>query len=232
MTDMWTFLAQQVLPGLTKGLWISVKIIVPSALLGALIGILAGTARVYGPRWLKTLTNGYVAVFRGTPLVVQLYFWYFALPHLEIAGLRIVFSAMTASIVGFALCSGAYQSEYIRGGLQSIKQGQLKAASALGMSQWQAVLTVVLPQAVRRALPGCGNEVIYLIKYSSLASIITLQDLTGAGRSIAKATWRNIEVFTAVGVYYLVLVTLATLLLKWIENRMTIPGFEKGGGRG
>ena len=231
MPDMWTFLADQVLPGLSKGLWVSVKIIVPSSLLGALIGILTGTARVYGPRWIKLLANGYVAVFRGTPLVVQLYFWYFALPYLEVGGLRIVLSAMAASIIGFALCSGAYQSEYIRGGLQSIKQGQIKAASALGMSQFQAVLTVVMPQAVRRALPGCGNEIIYLIKYSSLASIITLQDLTGVGRSIAKATWRNIEVFAAVGVYYLVLVTVATLLLKWLETRLTIPGFEKSGGR-
>lgn len=232
MTDMWTFLSEQVLPGLNQGLWVSVEIIVPSALLGAFIGIMTGATRVYGPRWLRAVANGYVALFRGTPLVVQLYFWYFALPYLEIGGYRLVLSAMSASIVGFALCSGAYQSEYIRGGLQSIKQGQIKAAAALGMSQWQAVRTVVLPQAIRRALPGCGNEVIYLIKYSSLASIITLQELTGVGRSIAKASWRNIEVFAAVGVYYLVLVTLATLLLKWLETRMTIPGFEQGGGRG
>ena len=232
MPDTWAFLAERVLPGLTTGLWVSVKIIVPASILGVVIGILAGTARVYGPRWLRRTVNGYVAVFRGTPLVVQLYFWYFALPYLEIGGFRIVFSAVSASIVGFALCSGAYQSEYVRGGLLSIKQGQLKAAAALGMSQWHAVFSVVLPQAVRRALPGCGNEIIYLIKYSSLASIITVQELTGTGRSIAKATWRNIEVFVAVGVYYLLLVTIATLLLKYIEDKMTIPGFEKGGGRG
>ena len=124
-------------------------------------------------------------------------------------------------------CSAAYHSEYIRGALLSIRQGQVHAAQALGMTKLQTILSVVLPQAVRRALPGCGNEIIYLIKYSSLASIITVSDLTGIGRTIAKQTWRNIEVFAALGVYYLLLVTVATLLLRWIERRMTLPGFEQ-----
>ncbi|MGE4553105.1 MAG: amino acid ABC transporter permease [Desulfovibrionaceae bacterium] len=227
MTGTWEFLAADVLPKLQLGLWVSVELIVPSALLGALFGIMAGVARVYGPRWLRRATDAYVSVFRGTPLVVQLYFWYFALPYLALGSFRIVLSPMAASIIGFAMCSAAYQSEYIRGGLLSIKQGQLKAAAALGMSPMQTVLSVVLPQAVRRALPGCGNEVIYLIKYSSLASIITVSELTGVARAVAKATWRNIEVFAAVGAYYLVLVTLATLLLRMLERRLAIPGFEQ-----
>ena len=223
----WDFLSADVLPKLMQGLWVSVALIVPSALLGAVFGIITGVARVYGPRWVRRTADGYVGLFRGTPLVVQLYFWYFALPYLSVGDFRIVLSPMAASILGFALCSAAYQSEYIRGGLLSIKQGQLKAAAALGMGPLQTVLNVVLPQAVRRALPGCGNEVIYLIKYSSLASIITVGELTGVGRAVAKATWRNIEVFAAVGAYYLVLVTLATLLLRVIERRLTIPGFEQ-----
>ena len=95
------------------------------------------------------------------------------------------------------------------------------------MTAFQTVLHVVLPQAVRRALPGCGNEIIYLIKYSSLASIITVNEMTGVGRAIAKSSWRNIEVFGTVAVYYLVLVTVATLLLHFIEKRMALPGFEQ-----
>ena len=170
--------------------------------------------------------DAYVALFRGTPLVVQLYFWYFALPYVEIAGVRLVLSPMWAAIIGFALCSGAYQSEYIRGGLLSIKRGQLRAAQALGLTPLQTVTAVVLPQAFRRALPGCGNEIIYLIKYSSLASIITVSDLTGMGRSLAKASFRNTEVFIVVGLYYLALVTVATLVLRWIEGKLEIPGFE------
>lgn len=227
MIDYWQFLSEVVIPALNKGLWVSVLLIVPSSLLGLLMGVVVGSLRVYGPMPVRLVNEAYVSIFRGTPLVVQLFFWYFALPHIQFMGTRIVLSPMTAAILGFTLCSAAYHSEYIRGALLSIRQGQLNAALALGMTRTQTVLSVVLPQAMRRALPGCGNEIIYLIKYSSLASIITVSDLTGIGRTIAKQTWRNIEVFVALGVYYLVLVTVATLLLRWIEQRLALPGFEQ-----
>lgn len=221
------FLRAELVPGLMDGLWTSIVVIVPSALLGALIGVVAGVLRVYGPRPVRRLTEGYVSLFRGTPLVVQVFFWYFALPYISIGGHSIVLDAIPASILAFGLCSGAYQSEYIRGGLNSIKRGQIRAALALGMTTRQAVQSVVLPQAFRRALPGCGNEVIYLIKYSSLASIITVNELTGTATTIAKNSWRNIEVFCTLGVYYLALVTLATWLLHLAEDAMSVPGFER-----
>ena len=227
MSETLQFLTERVIPGLNHGLWLSTVLIVPSALLGAGLGIVAGAFRVYGPRWLRWLLNGYVSIFRGTPLVVQLYFWYFALPYLAIGSFRIVLDPIPAAILGFGLCSGAYQSEYIRGGLLSIKRGQIKAAQALGMSPFQSVLHVVLPQAVRRALPGCGNEIIYLIKYSSLASIITVNELTGTGRTIAKQTFKNTEVFLVVGLYYLILVTVATFLQQRLEHKLAIPGFGR-----
>ncbi len=226
MHEFFSFAVQRIIPALDAGLWASITLIVPASLLGVAIGITAGTVRVYGARPLAWLTDFYVSLFRGTPLVVQLYFWYFALPYLQIGDFRLVLSPVAASVIGFALCSGAYQSEYIRGGLLSIKSGQLRAAQALGMTPLQTITSVVLPQAFRRALPGCGNEIIYLIKYSSLASIITVNELTGMGRSLAKSTFRNTEVFVVVGIYYLVLVTLATLLLRWIEKKLEIPGFE------
>jgi len=220
------FAFERVIPGLNAGLWATIKIIVPSALLGVLIGVSAGTLRVYGGTWPRRVTDWYVALFRGTPLVVQLYFWYFALPYVTIAGTALVLTPVQAAIIGFALCSGAYQSEYIRGGLLSIKRGQLMAAQALGIGPVQCVASIVLPQAFRRALPGCGNEIIYLIKYSSLASIITVNELTGVGRGIAKATFQNTEVYVIVGLYYLALVTLAGFALRLIEDRLSIPGFE------
>ncbi len=230
MSDYWHFFVTDVAPALNQGLWVSVAVIVPSALLGLALGVLVGSLRVYAPTPVRLLNEAYVSVFRGTPLVVQLFFWYFALPHLQIGDVRIVLSPMSAAILGFTLCSGAYHSEYIRGALLSIRHGQIKAAQALGMTKTQTVLWVILPQALRRALPGCGNEVIYLIKYSSLASIITLNELTGVGRTIAKQTWRNIEVFVALGLYYLLLVTLATLLLQYIERKFELPGFEQSRG--
>ena len=221
------FLRGQLVPGLMDGLWTSIAVIVPSAALGVLIGLFAGVLRVYGPGPVRRLTEAYVSLFRGTPLVVQVFFWYFALPYISIGGHSIVLDAIPASILAFGLCSGAYQSEYIRGGLLSIKRGQIRAALALGMTTRQAVQSVVLPQAFRRALPGCGNEIIYLIKYSSLASIITVSELTGTATTIAKNTWRNIEVFCTLGVYYLVLVTLATWLLHLVEDALSVPGFER-----
>lgn len=226
MSEVLDFFVQEVMPGLNKGLWISVELIVPSAVFGLFLGVILGALRVYGPGWVKRLSELYVSLFRGTPLVVQLFFWYFALPYVSIFGYRLIMGPKTSAIVGFVLCSAAYHSEYIRGGLMSIKSGQLKAAQALGMPPFTAVRHVVLPQAFRRALPGCGNEIIYLIKYSSLASVITVNELTGVGRTIAKSSWKNIEVFVAVGLYYLALVTVATLLLRWIENKLAIPGFE------
>jgi len=226
MNEFFDFIMARVVPALNAGLWVSVQIIVPAALLGVLIGVTAGTTRVYGSRPMVKLVNLYVSLFRGTPLVVQLYFWYFALPYISIGGVSIVLSPMMASIVAFALCSGAYQSEYIRGGLLSIKKGQLTAAQALGFTPMRSVISIVLPQAFRRALPGCGNEIIYLIKYSSLASIITVNELTGMGRGIAKATWKNTEVFLVVGIYYLALVTIASFILKKVEDRLCIPGFD------
>ena len=221
------FLRGQLVPGLMDGLWTSIAVIVPSAALGVLIGLFAGVLRVYGPGPVRRLTEAYVSLFRGTPLVVQVFFWYFALPYISIGGHSIVLDAIPASILAFGLCSGAYQSEYIRGGLLSIKRGQIRAALALGMTTRQAVQSVVLPQAFRRALPGCGNELIYLIKYSSLASIITVSELTGTATTIAKNTWRNIEVFCTLGAYYLVLVTLATWLLHLLEDSLSVPGFER-----
>jgi len=230
MIEYWSFFLHEVAPALNQGLWVSIAVILPSALLGLALGVLVGSLRVYASTPIRLLNEAYVSLFRGTPLVVQLFFWYFALPHLQIGDTRIVLSPMSAAILGFTLCSGAYHSEYIRGALLSIRHGQLNAAQALGMTRAQTVIWVVLPQALRRALPGCGNEIIYLIKYSSLASIITLNELTGIGRTIAKQTWRNIEVFVALGLYYLLLVTLATLLLQYVERKLQLPGFEQTSG--
>jgi polar amino acid transport system permease protein len=228
VSELISFIFSQVIPDLNTGFWVSVRLIVPSALLGMFIGVITGALRVYAPYPVKKFCDFYVAIFRGTPLVVQLYFWYFALPYTSFGGFRIVMSAETCAILGFALCSGAYHSEYIRGGLLSIRTGQIKAAQALGMTPFASVKSIVLPQAFRHSFSGCCNEVIYLIKYSSLASIITINEMTGIGRGIAKATFRNVETFLVVGLYYLALVSLASALLFYLEKRMEIPGFEKG----
>ncbi|PID76591.1 MAG: amino acid ABC transporter permease [Deltaproteobacteria bacterium] len=215
-----TFYTQELLPALNRGIVMSTLLIVPSAIFGLLGGIGVGVLRVFGPRPIRVIFNAYTAFFRGVPLMVQLFILYYGLPNIGI-----YFNAYTASVTGFILCSAAYHSEYIRGALLSIKDGQLKAASALGMSKTQAVLTIIIPQAFRRALPGCGNEIIYLIKYSSLAYIVSCIELTGEARAVAAQSFRFTETFTVAACYYLFLVTITTWLLKKAEEKLTIPGF-------
>jgi polar amino acid transport system permease protein len=215
------FIQGEVIPNLLKGLQVSIRLIVPSAIFGVCIGVCVGAARVYGHPVIGKFADAYVALFRGIPLVVQLFIWYFGLPHLGI-----YLTPFTASVVAFSLCSGAYQSEYIRGALLSIKKGQTLAAQALGFTKLQMLVSIILPQALRRALPGCGNEIIYLIKYSSLAYMVTCIEMTGEAKILASHTFKYTEVYLAVGFFYLTLVTFAGWLLHRIEARLTIPGFE------
>lgn len=201
----------------------SIALIIPSVIGGVLIGILAGCVRTFGNAVARKLADAYAAIFRGTPLVVQLFILYFGLPNLGI-----YLSPYMAAVVGFTLCSGAYQSEYVRGALLSIKRGQYLGAQALGFTTFQSIVWIIVPQAIRRAIHGCGNEIIYLIKYSSLAFIVTCIELTGEGKTIATEYFRFTEVFTIIGLYYLILVTVAILILKKIEQRLYIPGFGHG----
>ncbi len=216
------FYSTQLIPALNRGLVMSLKLIIPSGLLGLGLGIVIGTLRTFGPPVIRKIANGYAMIFRGTPLLVQLFLLYFGLPNLGI-----YLDAYTAAVIGFILCSGAYHSEYIRGGLLSIKKGQILAAQSMGFSTFKTMCHIIVPQAVRRALPGCGNEIVYLIKYSSLAYIITCIELTGEGKIIATRTFRYTEVFLVIGFYYLVLVTMASFLLQKVEEKIKVPGFGK-----
>ncbi len=214
------FLSSDVLPALNRGLIVSISLIIPATILGFLGGVLVGVQRVYGKPYLRKLGDWFVAIFRGVPLAVQLMMIYYALPKLGL-----FFEPYFAALLSFTLCSAAYHSEYIRGALFSIRHGQVKAAQALGMTTFQTIFWIIIPQAARRALPGCGNEVIYLIKYSSLAYLVTCMELMGEGKVIASTTFRFTEVFVAVGAYYLAMVTIATWILSKLEKRFYIPGF-------
>lgn len=214
------FVFGELLPALNRGLMISIALIVPASIIGFAGGLALGCLRGFGSPWMRRLGDWYTAIVRGVPLAVQLMMIYFALPKIGI-----YFEPYGAALLSFIICSAAYHSEYVRGALLSISQGQIKAARALGFTTFQTVVWIVAPQAARRALPGCGNEIIYLIKYSSLAYLVTCMELMGEGKVVASDTFRFTEVFIAVGAYYLVMVTLATWLLHWLERRFRIPGF-------
>ena len=216
------FFTQDVIPALNQGLKVSIALIVPASILGFVGGVALGCLRAFGGPWSSRLGNWYTAIIRGVPLAVQLMMIYYALPKMGI-----YFEPYGAALLSFILCSAAYHSEYIRGALLSIRQGQIKAAQALGMTTFQTVFWIVIPQAARRALPGCGNVIIYLIKYSSLAYIITCIELTGEAKVLVSRSFRPTEVYLVAGVYYLVLVSAATWILQKLERKFAIPGFGK-----
>ena len=214
-----TFIREILLPPVLEGALVTLKLIALSIPFGLILGILIAVGRVYGNKFISSFCTVYTLFFRGTPLLVQLFILYFGFPSIGI-----FFSPFAAAVIGFILCSGAYHSEYIRGAIQSIKTGQMMAAEALGMTRSKAILYIILPQALRRAIPGCSNEIIYLIKYSSLAFMVTCLELTGAGKIIASRYFEYTLVFLVVGTIYLLMVSIVTKLLNMLEKKLEIPG--------
>lgn len=222
--DQMIFLTDILFPALWGGLMITLQLIILAAPVGLALGIIIAVLRVYGNKWVSMLCRGIVGFIKGTPLILMLFILYFGLPSVGIT-----FSAFEASLIGFIMCNGAYNSEYIRGAISSVKEGQLVAAQALGMTKMQAVRLIVLPQAMRRAIPGLSNEIIYLIKYSSLAYMLTVIELTGAGKMVATKYFSYTETFIVVGAVYLLLVTVTTLAVVLIEKKFAVPGMTQSG---
>lgn len=189
--------------------------------IGVALAIILAVARVYGNRSISLLATSFVGLFRGFPAIVTLLIIFFALPDLGI-----FFSPYWSAVLGFVLVTGAYQSEYIRGAIQSVDVGQSLAAQALGMSRLQEVGHVILPQAIRVALPGISNEIIYLVLYSSLASYIGVEEIFAVARSFNSLQFRPIEIFLAAGLIYAAMATVCLTGFKILENKLRIPGLE------
>jgi polar amino acid transport system permease protein len=218
------FFLEILFPSLLEGLIMTIELICWSIPIGLIVGIIVAVGRVYGNVLVSFFSKAYIVFFRGTPLLILLFILYYGFPSIGI-----YLSPFAAAVIGFVLCSSAYHAEYIRGAIQSVKSGQLLAAQALGMSKLSAVFNIVLPQALRRAIPGCSNEIIYLIKYSSLAYMVTCIELTGAGKIVASRYFTYTEVFLVVGAIYLTVVSLATKALNTLEERLSFPGWENKG---
>jgi polar amino acid transport system permease protein len=221
MDETALFILENLRGPLFRGMIESCRLIVCSVPFGLMMGFLVAIGRVYGNKALSALCRAYVILVKGTPLLILLFIIYFCLPSFGIT-----LSPFSASVLGFIMCNGAYNSEYIRGAILSVRSGQLTAARSLGMSRAQAIVSIVMPQAARRALPGCSNEIIYLIKYSSLAYVLSFIELTAAGKMVATRSFRFILVFSVVGLIYLAMVSVASLIFMLIEKKFAIPGFE------
>jgi polar amino acid transport system permease protein len=205
---------------LLHGAIVTVEITAVSLLLGCLLGLLIGIGRldprrriVYG------ICTAYVAAIRGTPLLVQLFIWFFGLPQFGI-----MLPAFACGMVGLGIYSAAYVSEIVRGAIQSVDRGQMEAARSIGLSAGQAMRSVILPQAIVRMIPPLGNEFIALIKNSALVSLLTIHDLMHEGQKIISVSYRSLEVYLAVAVIYFILTGLTTLALGRLELRLRAGG--------
>ena len=218
-------------PALASGAFLTVYLTVVSMFFGLFIAVPAAVTRVYGGPISSRLSLAYTELIRGTPLLAQLFFFYFGLP---LAGFIDSFGIMSSTgapraaavvaIVAFTINSSAYQAEYIRSALQSVDTGQLTAARAVGLSKLAAIRHVILPQGLRYAIPGWTNEFIYLLKYSSLAAFITVPELFRRARDIGSDTFQYTEIYLLVALFYLGLVITTALLMNKLEARVAIPG--------
>ena len=207
------------LPPLAQGLELTVAITATCIAIGIFFGTLLAIGRVYGGRLISIPCSIYIQVFRGTPLLVQLLMVYYGLPSWGIS-----LSAFTSGILALGLNTAAYQAEYLRGAIQAVAGGQLMAARSLGMNPIQTIVHVVLPQAFRIVIPSWSNELILMLKYSSIVFSVTLLDLMGVGKRIAAANFRYFEVFIVVALFYLLVVFIITQLLRLLERQVRIPG--------
>ncbi len=204
-----------------QGLWTTIEIAVLGLVIGIILGTLIALVKVMPKnnifvKILAIICDVYVGFFRGTPMVVQLLIGYFVLlPMLGIAS-----NALVVAIVIFGLNSGAYVSEIMRAGIQSVDAGQLEAGRAVGLPYWTAMIKIVIPQSVKNILPTLGNEFIVLIKETSVVSFIAVVDLTKAFKAIGDATYEYIIPYVMLALVYLVLVLAITGLIKLMERRL------------
>jgi polar amino acid transport system permease protein len=228
----------EALPQLAAGAWVTIVLTVVSILAGLVLAVPLSVSRVYGQWWLRYPALAFTELIRGTPLLAQLFVLYFGLGLTqyvrEVPGVGVGVlpdTAVVVGLIGFTINSAAYQSEYIRSALQSVDSGQLTAGRAIGLSKLDAIRHVVLPQGLRFAIPGWSNELVYLIKYSSLASFITVRELFFRAEAVGNETYRFVEIYTVAALFYLALVISASAFMSYVEGRVAIPGLGTRGRR-
>ena len=208
----------QAMPLLLTGAVVTVKITALSVFLGILIGLFVGIARISTYKIVHLAAAVYVDFLRGTPLLVQIFLVYFALPVLT--GQRI--DPFVAAIAACSINSSAYVAEIFRAGIQSIDAGQMEAGRSLGMTWTQTMRYIIVPQAARRVIPPLGNEFIALLKDSSLVSVIGFEELTRRGQLIIARTYASLEIWICVAIIYLVMTVSISRLVAWLERRYKI----------
>ena len=206
-------------PALLDGAKITILLTLTAVAAGVIIGLFLSLGKMSKKKILNRFCGAYIFFFRGTPLLMQLYFLYFGLPKF--------FPALTltnkflAAFIAFALNSGAYMAEYIRAAIQSIDKGQKEAGHALGFNYWQTMGLIIIPQSIRRLIPAVGNEFIMVLKDASLVSLIALEDITKVTRSIASSSGNEL-VYVPAMILYLIITAVFSIVFNKTEKKFSV----------
>jgi len=202
-----------------RGALMTLLLTITATFFGVMVGLAIALIQESGLRLARAFVVVYLWVFRGTPVLLQILFVYNVLPSYGI-----VFSGFVSAVIALSLNEGAYMAEILRSGMEAVKKGQRTAGLALGMKKWQVLRFVVLPQAARVVLPPMGNQLIGMLKLSSLVSVIAVQELLLVANQTASANFRYIEALTVAGIYYLGMTTIFMLLQGVAERRLNRLG--------
>jgi polar amino acid transport system permease protein len=213
---------REFLPGLLDGAWVTVEITLCACLVAVICAFIAATLKLYAPWPLRSMATIYTEVFRGASLLVQLFWLFYVLPHF---GLTI--DPITVAILALGLNVGAYGAEVVRGALLAVPRGQWEATIALNMGRMQALRRVILPQAIILMIPPWGNLFIELLKGTAIASLITISDLAFRAQEMNATTYRTLEIFSIVLVFYFAMAALITIAMQALE-RLLAKGLARG----
>jgi polar amino acid transport system permease protein len=213
------------LPYLLSGSLVTVVVVVGAMVLGLVLGIPLAVGQVYGRPWLRRAISVYVWFFRGIPLLVLLFLFYFGL----CTALDINLSAFAVAIIVLGMISSAYQSQIFRGAILSLPEGQFKAARALGMSDLKAICVIILPQALRLSVPGWSNEYSILLKDSAVTYALGVAEIMARAHFVATRTYQQLPLYFAAGLIFLILTWVGTKCLRLMEEKFRIPGYSTHG---
>ena len=211
-----------------KGVPLTLEVVFISTFLGFGLAIIVALMRISDNKLYSVPAYSFIYLIRGTPLLLQLYFVYYGISQFSFVRESFLWPILRepfwCGIITLTISTGAYSAEIIRGGIQSVSQGYIESGKALGLGRISLFFRIVMPITIRQALPAYGNELILMVKASSLISIVTLMEITGIARTIISKTYAPVEIFLVAGSIYLFINFIITRLVKYAENRLSIPG--------
>lgn len=210
------------LPEFLAGLIVTVEVTIFGVFVGLALGILLAIGDLYGGRTISTIIRFYVEFFRGSPIIIQLFIFYYTIPDL----FNTIVDRFTVGLLVFSLNSAAYQKGYIKGAMEAVFEDQMTAGLSIGLSKAQVIIYVILPQALRLVIPAWGNEFSSLTKSTAALLVIGVEDVLSVGRGVAGLYYRYLETYTFVAIIYLIWISVTMKISDIIYEKVKIPGIE------